>query len=121
VLNESVSLGQLARPGVRESIDVSVPMPAWLKHHKDPEPLPCIVDPELFFPLKYNLTCQEQIAEAKAVCLSCPMRALCLEDALEKSSLDGIWAATTPMERRRLRKKRRPSQATAKNSKETAA
>lgn len=108
MLNESVSLGTLARPGVRESIDINVNTPAWLQ---GAGVLPCRdADPELFFPYKYNLTCQEQITEARAVCAECPVRLLCLENALANPDLDGIWAGTTPMERRRIRtgKGRRP-------------
>lgn len=123
VLNESVSLGALAKPGVRESIDISVSTPPWLAA-SGRGVLPCWeVDPELFFPLKYNLTCQDQIEEARTVCSQCPVRLLCLENAVADPELIGIWAGTTPMERRRIRtgKGRRPDWALPVNERESVA
>ena len=39
---------------------------------------------------------------AKAVCLTCPVRLLCLAAGLDET--DGIWGGLSPVERRKLRK-----------------
>jgi len=96
----NAALGTLAKPGATRSLSINVCSPAWLRG----ETPPCWdKDPELFFPYKYNLTYEDQIQEARAVCQACPVRLRCLEWALERPDLEGIWAATTPMERRRIR------------------
>ncbi|MYQ56427.1 WhiB family transcriptional regulator [Streptomyces sp. SID4926] len=61
------------------------------------------VDAELFFPrTEANLG---QIAEAREMCLSCPVLALCREWALaEPPSLAGIWGGLTHSERTRRRR-----------------
>lgn len=59
-------------------------------------------DPELFFPISYGPAAAQQIAAAKAVCGPCPVRAGCLQDALDNERRDGIWAGTTPDERKGL-------------------
>jgi len=41
--------------------------------------------------------------EMRAVCAGCPVRVHCLAEALVERWLDGVWAGTTPAERRRLR------------------
>jgi WhiB family redox-sensing transcriptional regulator len=47
------------------------------------------------------------LAEARAVCDVCPVRAECLEFALADRSVTGIWAGTDDVERRRIRRRRR--------------
>lgn len=42
-------------------------------------------------------------AEMRAICDGCPVRAECLAEALEDRKVDGVWAGTTPTQRRRLR------------------
>lgn len=67
------------------------------------------VDPELFFPHGYSDQYAPQIAEAKAVCGDCPVRAECLADALDgKPSFDtdGIRAGLDPDQRTKLRRLR---------------
>ncbi|MBA8827089.1 hypothetical protein FHX42_004473 [Saccharopolyspora lacisalsi] len=59
------------------------------------------VDPELFFPVSDQA--QQQIAAAKRVCASCPVRQACLQFALH-SDVEGLWGATTQQERKRLRR-----------------
>ncbi|MFD4756885.1 WhiB family transcriptional regulator [Streptomyces sp. NPDC058426] len=61
------------------------------------------IEAELFFPrTEANL---RQVREAREVCLSCPVLALCREWALaEPPSLDGIWGGLTHTERRRCRR-----------------
>lgn len=61
------------------------------------------IDPELFFPLTIaSSQGQAQVAEAKAVCEPCPVRAECLAWALEALPEFGIAGGLTPEERREL-------------------
>jgi WhiB family redox-sensing transcriptional regulator len=55
-------------------------------------------DPELFHPEH-----GQKNAEAKRVCLACPVRATCLEWALETGQQFGIWGGAGEDERRRMR------------------
>lgn len=66
--------------------------------------LPCNADPELFQPAGYGTEFADQIADAKAICRSCPAKADCRDWAVRKAEPFGIWAATTPEERKALRK-----------------
>ncbi len=56
-------------------------------------------DPEAFFPEKGGST-----REAKRVCLSCEVRAPCLEYALGHDERFGIWGGLSERERRRLKR-----------------
>ena len=56
-------------------------------------------DPEAFFPEKGGST-----REAKRVCMSCEVRAECLEYALAKDERFGIWGGLSERERRRVKK-----------------
>ena len=56
-------------------------------------------DPEAFFPEKGGST-----REAKKVCVSCDVRAECLEYALENDERFGIWGGLSERERRRLKR-----------------
>ena len=62
-------------------------------------------DPELFFPEDY--TARAKVNAAKAICNQCPLISDCLDYAISNADLDGIWGATTPRERQRLRSHRR--------------
>ena len=57
-------------------------------------------DPEAFFPEKGGST-----REAKRVCLSCEVRAECLEYALTHDERFGIWGGLSERERRRLKRR----------------
>jgi WhiB family redox-sensing transcriptional regulator len=57
-------------------------------------------DPEAFFPEKGGST-----REAKRVCLSCDVRAECLEYALGHDERFGIWGGLSERERRRLKRR----------------
>lgn len=58
------------------------------------------VDPELFHPIGYKSGSDLlQIEQARAVCNSCPVKAKCLEFAIEKRIPDGIMGGLTPAER----------------------
>jgi WhiB family transcriptional regulator, redox-sensing transcriptional regulator len=60
-------------------------------------------DPELFFPIGTSGPALLQIAEAKAVCACCLVRAECLAEALE-TPVSGIWGGTTENERRAFKR-----------------
>jgi WhiB family redox-sensing transcriptional regulator len=60
----------------------------------------------LFFPQR-----GESTKAARALCSGCPVRAECLEYALQNREQFGIWGGTSERERRMLRKKRKPSAA----------
>lgn len=57
-------------------------------------------DPEAFFPEKGGST-----REAKRVCLTCEVRAECLEYALANDERFGIWGGLSERERRKLKKR----------------
>lgn len=63
-------------------------------------------DPDLFFPIGTGERGRRQIAEAKAVCALCPVRADCLGYALETGQDAGVWGGTTEDERRQIRSAR---------------
>lgn len=58
------------------------------------------VDPDTFFPEKGDST-----REAKRICRTCPVRAECLEYALERDERFGIWGGWSEQERRRLKRR----------------
>ena len=59
-------------------------------------------NPETFFPAAASgYVYERQLSEAKAVCAGCPVRAECLDEALQRIP-DGIAGGLTPAERRRL-------------------
>lgn len=64
--------------------------------------LPCRTDPELFFPVADEGTeaFEREAAPARALCAGCPVRAACLDYALETGQDYGIWGGTSPAERR---------------------
>src|SRR5699024_397846 len=57
-------------------------------------------EPEAFFPEKGGST-----REAKKVCVSCEVRAECLEYALENDERFGIWGGLSERERRKLKRR----------------
>ncbi len=58
-------------------------------------------DPEAWFPEKGQNGARTRTA--KAICGRCPVRAGCLDWALGRGELYGIWGGLTSGERRRLR------------------
>ncbi len=62
------------------------------------------VDPDLFFPLPHD---GEGVDRAKAVCVVCPVRNQCLDEALRRIP-EGIAGGLTATERRRLRRQAPP-------------
>ena len=64
-------------------------------------------DPELFFPLSDKGPGARQADQAKAVCARCPVRARCLEYALDNGLGHGVFGGLTETERRGLRRRSR--------------
>jgi WhiB family transcriptional regulator, redox-sensing transcriptional regulator len=58
-------------------------------------------DPELFFPISDDGPSLPQIAEAKSVCLRCPVIRDC-RDWARAAGMTGIWGGTTEDERNAL-------------------
>ena len=56
------------------------------------------VDPELWFPLKGRSN-----REAKAICMQCPVRAECLQYALDNDISHGIFGGLSDRQRRARR------------------
>lgn len=66
--------------------------PLWTEHAV------CVSNPDDFFPGK-----NESSTPAKDVCRRCPVALPCLRYALDNEEPHGIWGATTPDERKRLK------------------
>ena len=47
------------------------------------------------------------VREARAICWECPLLRECAEWAISRPSLIGVWGATTPRERKDIRRQRR--------------
>lgn len=60
------------------------------------------LDPDIFYPVGDGAYACEMTGIAKQACLSCPVRAECLRQALETGEQYGIWGGMTPEERRDL-------------------
>jgi len=52
-------------------------------------------DPSVFFPNRGDST-----EDAKKICRECPVRQECLDHAIEKRELQGVWGALSVRERR---------------------
>jgi WhiB family redox-sensing transcriptional regulator len=64
----------------------------------------CRDTPEKFFLDSYGEeTRRQQLREAREICGACPFRSPCLRFALDTQPDDGIWAGTTPRQRRKWR------------------
>jgi WhiB family redox-sensing transcriptional regulator len=61
-------------------------------------------EPELFFPVSAAGPAVAQVAAAKAVCRGCPVRAECLDYAIQTAQDHGIWGGMTEEERRQARR-----------------
>ena len=61
------------------------------------------LDPDLFFPIGTAGPAVAQVAEAKRVCLTCPVRKHCLAWAVRHYQDYGIWGGMTELERKALR------------------
>ncbi|MFC9602447.1 WhiB family transcriptional regulator [Streptomyces niveus] len=70
------------------------------------------MDPELFFA---HALSTDQIKTAKDVCATCPLKASCLQGAIERREEYGVWGGTDEAERRSIKRR------TARNSRKAAA
>lgn len=77
----------------------------------DDNPACAQTDPELFFPQESfdfsgrNISKYIDIAAAKKICDSCPLKIPCLEYALRNTEI-GIWGGTTEEQRKLMRRGR---------------
>ncbi|HEX2153130.1 MAG TPA: WhiB family transcriptional regulator [Acidimicrobiia bacterium] len=62
-------------------------------------------EPSLFFPVGTTGRAVEQIAEAVAICGTCPVQEACLQYAFESNQESGVWGGYAEEDRRRLRRK----------------
>jgi WhiB family redox-sensing transcriptional regulator len=62
----------------------------------------CADRPEIFFPDGYDNLVKLQIREANDICSQCPLKTECFDYAIEAREEYGIWAGTTPDERREI-------------------
>ncbi len=61
-------------------------------------------DPDLFFPISPAGASQRQVAQAKAVCARCAVRAECLSFAVETRQAHGVWGGLDEEELARRRR-----------------
>ena len=64
------------------------------------------VDPTVFFPIGSTGSALRQIEAAKAVCINCSVKDLCLEFALKTNQDSGVWGGASEEERRQIRRDR---------------
>lgn len=64
-------------------------------------------DPDVFFPIGSTGPALDQIEAAKQICTPCPVRARCLDWALETHQETGVWGGLSEEERKVLLKSRR--------------
>ena len=64
------------------------------------------IDPTVFFPIGSTGSALRQIAAAKAVCVECCVKDLCLEFALDTNQDSGVWGGASEDERRQIRRQR---------------
>lgn len=56
-------------------------------------------DPDLFFPVSISGPSVEQVARAKAFCMTCRVRRECLAFAVATKQAHGIWGGLSEQER----------------------
>ena len=61
------------------------------------------VDPDAFYPEKTEPDYNERVAQAQAVCATCPVRTDCLAFAMDTHQKHGIFGGLTPSQRHHLR------------------
>lgn len=64
------------------------------------------VDPEVFFP-DVGEGFRNRTKQAQKICASCPVKAECLQEALDHNHRDGVWGGLSETERKPLHKARR--------------
>jgi WhiB family redox-sensing transcriptional regulator len=65
-------------------------------------------DPEQFFGPDGETPAQQAVREAQAIviCAQCPVRATCLQWAMDTNTKQGVWGGTGEAERARTRRQR---------------
>lgn len=64
--------------------------------------------PELFFLVEEEKAINIiKLAEARTVCFACKVQKECLDFAVQNNIKSGIWAGTTPLQRKALRREHR--------------
>ncbi|MEV7246182.1 WhiB family transcriptional regulator [Streptomyces sp. NPDC093248] len=61
-------------------------------------------DPEVFFPLADFSAPGTEASLARAICRRCPVIIACRTWAIDQGEDDGIWGATTAVQRRAIRR-----------------
>lgn len=61
-------------------------------------------DPEIFFPLSDFSAPGAESSLARAICRTCPVIIACRTWAIDHGEDDGIWGATTAIQRRAIRR-----------------
>lgn len=61
------------------------------------------MDPAIWFPEVSPPYSADLMALPRSICTGCPVRSECLDYAI-RHDIDGIWAATDPKTRRRIRR-----------------
>ncbi|MFE3638510.1 WhiB family transcriptional regulator [Streptomyces sp. NPDC059168] len=61
-------------------------------------------DPEVFFPLADFSAPGTEASLARAICRRCPVIVACRTWAIDQGEDDGIWGATTALQRRAIRR-----------------
>lgn len=70
-------------------------------------PLPCQThDPEIWFPVGSSGAATAQAELAASYCQGCPIKAACLQRALDLNAVDGIWGGTNPYQRANIIRRR---------------
>ena len=57
---------------------------------------------DIFYPEEYE---EENVAQAKTICNDCWIKDKCLAYALGTNEKEGVWGGTTPIERKRIRRR----------------
>lgn len=57
---------------------------------------------DIFYPEEYE---DANVAQAKTICNDCWIKDKCLAYALSTNEKEGVWGGTTPIERKRIRRR----------------
>jgi len=57
---------------------------------------------DIFYPEEYE---EADVAQAKSICNNCWIKDKCLAYALSINEKEGVWGGTTPIERKRIRRR----------------
>ncbi|MFI6662676.1 WhiB family transcriptional regulator [Streptomyces sp. NPDC050523] len=94
------------RAGVAQLTDHGAPDPRF-PQPQSPSPTRCQTEPQLFDRDFGDRHKEKELEQARRACSGCPLVTDCLKWALVNENLTtvGIWAATTPCQRKTLRKR----------------